>query len=73
MLSNNAQSNLFCRKRLTCLATALGHLVAVPPRGEQAGYVKEVQRGLQVSRTELRTEAEWREALRRYFGITLGC
>ena len=34
-------------------------------------YIKTVERGVEVSRTELSTEKEWREALEANFGITL--
>ena len=34
-------------------------------------YIKTVERGVEVSRTELPTEKEWREALEANFGITL--
>ena len=34
-------------------------------------YVKTVERGVEVSRTELPTEKEWRDALKANFGITL--
>ena len=34
-------------------------------------YIKTVERGVEVSRTTLSTEKEWREALEANFGITL--
>ena len=34
-------------------------------------YIKTVERGVEVSRTALPTEKEWREALKANFGITL--
>ena len=34
-------------------------------------YVKTVEKGAEVSRTELPTEKEWRAALEANFGITL--
>ena len=34
-------------------------------------YIKTVERGVEVSRTQLPTEKEWREALEANFGITL--
>ena len=34
-------------------------------------YIKTVERGVEVSRTPLSTEKEWREALEASFGITL--
>ena len=34
-------------------------------------YIKTVERGVEVSRTELPTEKEWRDALEANFGITL--
>ena len=34
-------------------------------------YIKTVERGVEVSRTELPTEKEWRDALKANFGITL--
>ena len=34
-------------------------------------YIKTVERGVEVSRTPLSTEKEWREALQANFGITL--
>ena len=34
-------------------------------------YIKTVERGVEVSRTELPTEKEWRAALEANFGITL--
>ena len=34
-------------------------------------YIKTVERGVEVGRTELSTEKEWREALEANFGITL--
>ena len=34
-------------------------------------YIKTVERGVEVSRTELSTEKEWRAALEANFGITL--
>ena len=34
-------------------------------------YIKTVERGVEVSRTQLSTEKEWRAALEANFGITL--
>ena len=34
-------------------------------------YIKTVERGVEVSRTELSTEKAWRDALEANFGITL--
>ena len=34
-------------------------------------YIKTVERGVEVSRAELPTEKEWRDALKANFGITL--
>ena len=36
-----------------------------------ADYLKTVERGVEVSRTQLSTEKEWRDALKANFGITL--
>ena len=34
-------------------------------------YIKTVERGIEVDRTQLSTEKEWRDALEANFGITL--
>ena len=34
-------------------------------------YIKTVEKGVEVSRTQLSTEKEWRDALEANFGITL--
>ena len=50
---------------LCVLAKADGHTML----GKD--YIKTVERGVEVSRTQLSTEKEWRAALEANFGITL--
>lgn len=57
--------NLFASKRICVLAQPDGHVTL----GKD--YVKTITRGVEVSRTELPTEKEWRAALAENFGITL--
>ena len=65
MLDEDPEKNIFAAKRLCVLAKDDGHVML------GKGYIKTVERGVEVSRTALSTEKAWREALKANFGITL--
>ena len=65
VLDEDPEKNIFAAKRLCVLAKNDGHTML------GADYIKTVEKGVEVSRTQLPTEKEWRDALEANFGITL--